>query len=235
MCLPSACTISDKVIYLPRKSRYVKNRNRLTFLSVLFFPISEKLAEAPTKIVKPPVPSNANKWDGEDEDDVKVCIPWTNFATLLLWLLANVRLCSIGFRMKMKSTFVSLGKWFRYDNGHLEYKCTRSHSNFRWPRNPDFNCQTAVVVIISACNESFFYLNSRTAGKTMRKKKRRTAKRKKMPKRLKQKSNRKSHCEKKLPKKRYEYTESITNYNICICSWVVNSNSNKTFYRRYSD
>lgn len=35
----------------------------------------EKLAEAPTKIVKPPVPANANKWDGEDEDDVKVRKP----------------------------------------------------------------------------------------------------------------------------------------------------------------
>lgn len=35
----------------------------------------EKLAEAPTKIVKPPVPANANKWDGEDEDDVKVRTP----------------------------------------------------------------------------------------------------------------------------------------------------------------
>lgn len=41
----------------------------------LFVSILEKLAEVPVPVVKPPVPVNVNKWDGEDEDDVKVCTP----------------------------------------------------------------------------------------------------------------------------------------------------------------
>lgn len=34
--------------------------------------ILEKLADAPEPVIKKPVVANINKWDGEDEDDVKV-------------------------------------------------------------------------------------------------------------------------------------------------------------------
>lgn len=43
------------------------------FVTIVFYMILEKLAEAPAEAVKKPVPvANINKWEGEDEDDVKV-------------------------------------------------------------------------------------------------------------------------------------------------------------------
>lgn len=43
---------------------------------VFFFSL-EKLAEAPAPVVKKPVAvANINKWEGEDEDEVKVSLPY---------------------------------------------------------------------------------------------------------------------------------------------------------------
>lgn len=38
--------------------------------NTLTFP--EKLADEPVIVVKPPKPAAVNKWEGEDEDEVKV-------------------------------------------------------------------------------------------------------------------------------------------------------------------
>lgn len=34
----------------------------------------EKLAEPHVQAVKPPIPAHVNRWEGEDEDEVKVSI-----------------------------------------------------------------------------------------------------------------------------------------------------------------
>lgn len=43
--------------------------------------VTEKLAEEPTKLVKAiPAVTNVNKWDGEDEGDVKVNFKFRHFS-----------------------------------------------------------------------------------------------------------------------------------------------------------
>lgn len=42
-------------------------------MSVFPWPLTEKLAEEPV-VIKAPKPTAVNKWEGEDEDEVKVSI-----------------------------------------------------------------------------------------------------------------------------------------------------------------
>lgn len=115
----AACTQHHSKWYLPENVS-IPTKKITNFPHYSTNSIVEKLAEEPTKVVKPPVPANVNKWDGEDEDDVKVSAPWTIFHLKFVtftFIEADVRLCAhvyVRFLTNMQSLFVSIEKRFRF-------------------------------------------------------------------------------------------------------------------------
>lgn len=57
-----------------RKLELVRPKNQIYFVILLLLFLAEQLADAEKAPVVPKVVPNVNKWDGEDEDDVKVSL-----------------------------------------------------------------------------------------------------------------------------------------------------------------